>query len=254
MKLAAQMPAGSPQPDQEGAETEAAAAAVAEPGIPGHEAGEAAASTGQLLQQAPVPTLDPAAAAAMGLTPEQQEQMQQLMLQQMPLATLSHEALAAMPALPLVGASGEMPQVALDPAALAAMNVPILGPDGNQLTPEQVALVFGGNPTGFPWLLPPGAVLAGMPVASPASVESGYKNWWEEHEEKVGCGHGHESSCSEASAAARARPASCTDAATLAAGPGVACLLQFASGHLPWHFSLDSIVPHTVWCHGPSLF
>lgn len=129
--------------------------------------------------------LDPATAAAMGLTPEQQAQMQQLMLQQAPLGALSPEALAAVPTLPLLG---EMAQVPLDAAAIAALNVPILGPDGVQLTPEQMTLLFGGSAPGFHWMLPPGAVLAGMPVAGPAGGEGGYKNWWEEHEEKVsGC-------------------------------------------------------------------
>ncbi|KAL4443426.1 hypothetical protein ABPG75_011163 [Micractinium tetrahymenae] len=113
------------------------------------------------------------------------------MLEQLPLATLSPEALAAMPTgpdgqplpLPLLGAGSELPQIALDPAALAAMNVPIVGPDGAQLSPEQVALLFS-NPQAFPWVLPPGVALAGMPVAGGAGGEGGYKNWWEEHEEK----------------------------------------------------------------------
>lgn len=183
---------------REGAATAApAAAATANGGISGHEAEDGAVSESQLLQQASLPVLDTGASAAEGLSPEQQAQMQQLMLQQLPLATLAPEALAAVPTgsegqplppvMPLVGADGEASHVALDPAALAALNsVTIFGPDGAQLTPEQLALVFG-NPHSFPWVLPPGTVLAGVPVGGAVGGDGNYKHWWEEHEEKVGC-------------------------------------------------------------------
>lgn len=120
----------------------AAAAAVLAAG--GDEAAAAAASAAALLQAgpgavaagavAPQP-LDPAVAAALGVTGDQ--------LMQLPM--MSAEALAAagaqlplgpdgqpLLALPLLGAGGE---AALDPAHL---NIPILAPDGTPLTPEQV--------------------------------------------------------------------------------------------------------------------
>lgn len=98
---------------------------------------------------APQP-LDPAAAAALGLTPEQQAQM----VMQFPLAGLTPEALAAagvqLPTgpdgaplpltLPIMGGGGGegMQQMMLDPSALATLNIPIFGTDGQEMTAEQV--------------------------------------------------------------------------------------------------------------------
>ena len=182
---------------------EAAAAAFAAPIEAGDPAAAAAAmaaaaaaAAGQLpggampampaIPGMPLP-LDPAAAAALGLTAEQQAQMQQLM--QFPLG-LSPEALAAagatLPAgpdgqplpltLPIIG--GDLPQLALDPSAL---NIPILGPDGAQLTPEQLMQLF--SQTSMPFVIPLAAGQA--PVSFGPDGQPVYKNWWDEKDEKV---------------------------------------------------------------------
>ena len=164
----------------------------------------AAAAAAQLLQHqqqqqqqqqggaVPLP-LDPAAAAALGITPEQQAHMQQLM--QFPL--LSPEALAAASAnlptgpdgqplplaLPFMGPGGEhLPQLALDASAL---NIPILAPDGSQLTPEQLMQLFSSN--AMPFVIPLAAG-QGLPPGMTIGPDGNpvYKNWWDEKDEKVG--------------------------------------------------------------------
>lgn len=82
-----------------------------------------------------------------------QAQVQHLM--QLPLGALGADALGgggALPlgadgqplqlTLPIVGAGGEQ-QLAWDPSAMSS--IPILGPDGEQLTPEQVGAATGGG-------------------------------------------------------------------------------------------------------------
>ena len=107
---------------------------------------EAAVAAGAVAPQ----PLDPAAAVALGLTPEQQAQM----VMQFPLAGLTPEALAAagvqLPTgpdgaplpltLPIMGGGGGegMQQMVLDPSALATLNIPIFGTDGQEMTAEQV--------------------------------------------------------------------------------------------------------------------
>jgi hypothetical protein len=167
----------------------AAAAAAAASQLPG--GGMPAMPAMPAIPGMPLP-LDPAAAAALGLTAEQQAQMQQLM--QFPLG-LSPEALAAagatLPAgpdgqplpltLPIIG--GDLPQLALDPSAL---NIPILGPDGAQLTPEQLMQLF--SQTNMPFVIPLSAGQA--PVSFGPDGQPVYKNWWDEKDEKVGRAQG----------------------------------------------------------------
>jgi hypothetical protein len=153
-----------------------AAAVAAASAIPGAEQPQQVDGGGGVAMQ-----LDPTAAAALGLTPEQQAQA--LMAQQ--FSMLTPEALAAAGAtLPVMAAGGEqLQQLALDPATLSGM--PILAPDGSHLTPEQLMQLFAANPMPFviPFApgqsLPPGMTLG--PDGNPV-----YKNWWDEKDEKVG--------------------------------------------------------------------
>ena len=178
-------------------------------GTPTAAVAHAAAATSAGGQALPPPLpLDPAAAAALGLTPDQQAHMaaMQQQLMQFPLA-FSPEALAAAAAAgpdghPLLaaqallgggGGGGEgMAQLAIDPTSIT---VPIYAPDGSLLSQEQIIALFGS--ASMPLLVPlagQGMQLAGQaglaqglpPGGLAGGVDGGYRNWWEDQEEQVG--------------------------------------------------------------------